>query len=57
MSPVRCSVCEKSFEPNESRSLPFCSERCRMVDLHHWLDEDYGLPDETERAPRPPDEE
>jgi len=55
MSPVRCSVCEKSFEPEESRALPFCSERCRLIDLQHWLSEDYGLPDETEREPSPPD--
>ena len=55
MTPVRCPVCEKSFEPVESRAMPFCSERCRLIDLQHWLDEDYSLPDETEREPRLPD--
>ncbi len=29
--------------------MPFCSDRCRLIDLGHWLDEQYGLahqPDE-----------
>jgi endogenous inhibitor of DNA gyrase (YacG/DUF329 family) len=24
--------------------MPFCSERCRMIDLGLWLDERQGLP-------------
>jgi endogenous inhibitor of DNA gyrase (YacG/DUF329 family) len=24
--------------------FPFCSERCRLIDLGAWLDEDYRLP-------------
>lgn len=24
--------------------MPFCSRRCRMIDLGRWLDEAYGLP-------------
>jgi endogenous inhibitor of DNA gyrase (YacG/DUF329 family) len=28
--------------------MPFCSERCRQVDLGRWLDEAYGLPIERE---------
>jgi len=34
--------------------MPFCSERCRLIDLGHWLDERYGLeqePDEDEDQP------
>jgi len=26
------------------KSFPFCSERCRMLDLGHWLQGDYKLP-------------
>ena len=31
---------------------PFCSERCRMVDLGRWADESYRIPlaDDGERA-------
>lgn len=33
--------------------FPFCSERCRMVDLGHWMTEEYRIPG----APvTPPDE-
>jgi uncharacterized protein len=48
MAQIRCSVCERAFDPEQSRSLPFCSERCRLLDLGRWLNEDYGLPYETE---------
>jgi uncharacterized protein len=42
---VRCSVCEKEFEKSKSTALPFCSDRCRLIDLGRWLSEDYGMPD------------
>ena len=32
-----------------SAALPFCSERCRLIDLGRWLNEQYGLPAEPER--------
>jgi endogenous inhibitor of DNA gyrase (YacG/DUF329 family) len=28
--------------------MPFCSGRCRLVDLHHWLTETNGLPIDRE---------
>jgi endogenous inhibitor of DNA gyrase (YacG/DUF329 family) len=28
--------------------MPFCSDRCRLVDLGRWLDERYGLAGEPE---------
>jgi endogenous inhibitor of DNA gyrase (YacG/DUF329 family) len=28
--------------------MPFCSERCRLVDLGRWLEEGYGLQIESE---------
>ena len=27
--------------------MPFCSERCRNIDLGRWLDEGIGVPFET----------
>jgi len=29
--------------------MPFCSPRCRLVDLGRWLDEGYSLPTEPEK--------
>jgi hypothetical protein len=31
--------------------MPFCSERCRLIDLGRWLDEEHGLPVETDDHP------
>jgi endogenous inhibitor of DNA gyrase (YacG/DUF329 family) len=46
----RCPICEKSFRPEDSPALPFCSERCRQIDLGRWLDQRYGLPYESPTA-------
>ena len=41
---MRCPVCQREFEKAESPALPFCSERCRTIDLGRWLGEAYRLP-------------
>jgi uncharacterized protein len=48
--PGECPICGNPVErPRrdavESTAYPFCSERCRLVDLSRWLDEDYRIPD------------
>jgi endogenous inhibitor of DNA gyrase (YacG/DUF329 family) len=44
MAQVKCPTCGKPFDPDESTAMPFCSERCRLVDLGRWLNEERGLP-------------
>jgi uncharacterized protein len=46
---IRCPICEKQFEPATSPAMPFCSERCRQIDLGRWLREVYSVP--VERHP------
>jgi endogenous inhibitor of DNA gyrase (YacG/DUF329 family) len=41
---MRCPTCEREFNPADSEAKPFCSERCRLIDLGRWLDEGYTLP-------------
>jgi endogenous inhibitor of DNA gyrase (YacG/DUF329 family) len=41
---MRCPTCEKEFDPALSNAKPFCSDRCRSIDLGRWLDESYSLP-------------
>lgn len=41
---MRCPICGKEFEFDTSPAKPFCSERCRKIDLRRWLDESYSLP-------------
>ena len=55
MSLVRCPICGRRFEPNESSPMPFCSRRCRTTDLGRWLEEKYGMPVEPEEEPEEPD--
>ena len=33
--------------------MPFCSDRCRLVDLGRWLDESHAIP-VTKRGPGGP---
>jgi endogenous inhibitor of DNA gyrase (YacG/DUF329 family) len=41
---MRCPTCGKRFEESNSPTLPFCSPRCRQVDLNRWLTEEQRLP-------------
>jgi len=38
---ARCPVCGK---PSEAAFAPFCSRRCKDVDLHRWLAGGYAIP-------------
>ena len=40
----RCAMCGKSYQVNDPKLVPFCSDRCQQVDLGNWLSEAYGLP-------------
>ncbi len=47
-----CPICARLAQPRElNTAFPFCSARCRQVDLGHWLDEKYRIP----AAPDPDD--
>ena len=41
-----CPICGK---PVAAEFRPFCSERCRRIDLDRWLGETYRVP--TEEGP------
>ncbi|MDQ8935256.1 DNA gyrase inhibitor YacG [Acinetobacter rudis] len=43
----RCGQ-NSTWEDNDFR--PFCSDRCKLIDLGAWANEDYKLP--TEDAPQ-----
>jgi hypothetical protein len=54
---VRCPSCKKEaiWEGNPHR--PFCSERCRLIDLGQWASEDYRIAGEQANLPDTEDEE
>lgn len=37
----RCPVCRRAMAP-DSREM-FCREKCRLVDLSRWLNEEYRI--------------
>ena len=36
----QCPICGKALDPN-GKSHPFCSDRCRTIDLGNWSAENY----------------
>ena len=57
---AKCPICGKPVQP-EFR--PFCSARCKQIDLNRWLTESYRVPDrpveesDEEERPEQRDEE
>lgn len=39
-----CPVCDKPVVLETTPTAPFCSDRCRLVDLGRWLDESQAIP-------------
>ena len=47
MSPLQatCPTCKRPIEWSETFPFrPFCSDRCRLVDLNGWLTESHAIP-------------
>ena len=43
-----CPICKAPTTPATSTDFPFCSERCRLLDLGKWASEEYKV---SESAP------
>lgn len=42
MPTLKCPICRKAVEFG-SPLMPFCSERCKLIDLGMWSDEEYRI--------------
>ena len=40
---VNCPHCKKSFEYYDSEFRPFCSDKCKLIDIGSWLNESYAI--------------
>ena len=46
----KCPICKKPVKQPDPKAdpktefFPFCSQRCRLVDLGSWLDAEYKIP-------------
>jgi hypothetical protein len=38
-----CPICKKPTDSETSADFPFCSERCRILDLGNWASEKYVI--------------
>lgn len=52
---VRCPICGKQV-PFDNPNFPFCSDRCRIIDLSNWATEKYVIssptsPGQAEESP------
>lgn len=47
---IKCPECGKSTEYSSANEYrPFCSQRCRLIDLGEWIEGNYRIePEETD---------
>jgi endogenous inhibitor of DNA gyrase (YacG/DUF329 family) len=47
MKMIKCPICGKDVKLRKDGKLPpnfpFCSQRCKLIDLGKWLDEEYKI--------------
>lgn len=49
---VACPTCGKAVEWTERQKWrPFCSERCKLIDLGDWLAEEHRIPGDPALPP------
>lgn len=41
---MTCPICRKPAARENNPDFPFCSERCRDIDLGKWASEEYRIP-------------
>lgn len=42
---ARCPICKGEAKARaKNPSFPFCSPRCKTIDLGHWMSETYRVP-------------
>ncbi len=46
---MKCPICKQEVKLSD-KEMPFCSERCRLIDLGMWAAEEYRIPT-TEQGP------
>ena len=40
---MRCPICKREAEWENNPFRPFCSERCKLIDLDNWLSGRYKV--------------
>ena len=50
---MNCPTCKHRIQWESNPFRPFCSERCRLLDLDGWLSEQYRVPTDQENSDVP----
>jgi len=45
---LKCPTCQQATHWENNPHRPFCSDRCRLLDLGCWADEEYKVPSEDQ---------
>jgi uncharacterized protein len=51
---MQCPICKRPVAddgPDKPAAHPFCSERCKLIDLGRWLGGKYQIPVSSEPPP------
>jgi uncharacterized protein len=52
MATVKCPTCGRPVEWSDNEKFrPFCSDRCRLIDLGAWFGEEHRIPDSKPQEP------
>lgn len=41
--PLKCPMCDNPLSAESHPYRPFCSKRCKLLDLSRWLSEEYRI--------------
>lgn len=44
---VKCPGCSKKFNYYDSKSRPFCCDKCKLLDMGQWLNESHVIEGRT----------
>jgi endogenous inhibitor of DNA gyrase (YacG/DUF329 family) len=53
---MKCPICKKEVALTNPE-MPFCSERCRLIDLGNWASEKYVIATPLSPGDKEPDDE
>ena len=51
---MKCPICKRPVAddaPDRPAAYPFCSDRCKLIDLGRWIDGAYVIPGPEVRTP------
>jgi endogenous inhibitor of DNA gyrase (YacG/DUF329 family) len=55
---VKCPTCGRQTQWSDAAPYkPFCSERCKLIDLGAWLSEKHAIPGDAEEIETEPGED